>query len=139
MVLGETAQQGLSTPPDASIKIVSFGFKYGTPREANFLFDVRFLPNPYFVPELKELDGTDPRIKEFVRDSSLARLFLASCKSFLDKVLPAYSASRDGGLTVCVGCTGGRHRSVVIAEILFEYLKESGNSVTLLHRDIQLG
>jgi len=122
-----------------SIKIVSFGFKYGVPREANFLFDVRFLPNPYFVPELKELAGTDHSVKQFVEDSPLTKLFLSSCRSFLEEVLPAYQGSRNGELMVCIGCTGGRHRSVVIAELLFQYLKENGGSVTLIHRDIELG
>lgn len=120
------------------VHVLSFGFKYGLPHEADLVVDVRFLPNPYFVPELAELDGTSPRVEAFVTQSDETQIFLRKYFELLDFLIPLYQKEGKSYLTIAVGCTGGRHRSVVVAEKIFQYLKGKISLVQLTHRDIEL-
>ncbi|MBW2107983.1 MAG: RNase adapter RapZ [Deltaproteobacteria bacterium] len=121
------------------VLIQSFGFKFGIPREADLIMDVRFLPNPYFVPELKELDGTTAPVELYVKQWDQTRIFIDKYLDLLDFLLPLYEEEGKSYLTVAIGCTGGRHRSVVVAHEVFEHLKGKLKSVHLTHRDIELG
>jgi len=120
------------------ISVISFGFKYGIPLEADLLIDVRFIPNPYFIPELKKLDGKDERVRRFVKKWDETREFLEKYFSLLEYLLPLYEREGKSYLTIAVGCTGGRHRSVTITEDIFEHLRREKREVTLKHRDIEL-
>ena len=120
------------------ISVISFGFKYGIPLEADLLIDVRFIPNPYFIPELKKLDGKDERVRRFVMKWDDTGEFLEKYFSLLEYLLPLYEREGKSYLTIAVGCTGGRHRSVTITEDIFEHLKVEKREVTLKHRDIGL-
>lgn len=119
-----------------AVTFESFGFKHGPPRDADLSFDVRFLPNPHYVPELKPLTGRDPRVVEYVgRDGELAA-FYGHLEPLLDFLLPAYMAEGKAHLMVAVGCTGGRHRSVAIAEHLgARYRDREDLFVEVVHRD----
>jgi len=118
-------------------RFVSFGFKFGTPVDADLLFDVRFLDNPYFVPELRELSGSTQVVKEFVLSQADSRGFLERVASLLEFCLPRFEREGKSYLTVAIGCTGGRHRSVVITDELAAILRKSGGaSIDVVHRDI---
>lgn len=119
-----------------NVAVMSFGFKYGIPLNADCVFDVRFLPNPHFEPELKEHSGNDHRVIEFVLTGSIAAEILPRLKGFLEAALPHYIQEGKAYLTVGVGCTGGRHRSVVVANEVGDFLKSQGYSLTIHHRDI---
>lgn len=134
MVL-QYANQGSGTEK-MRIEILSFGYKYGLPLEADLLIDVRFIPNPYFHPDLKELDGKDVRVQNFVKKWDETREFLEKYFSLMDYLIPLYRKEGKAYLTIAVGCTGGRHRSVTIAEELFSHLNASHTETTLIHRDI---
>ncbi len=118
------------------VHFISFGFKYGVPAETHLLFDVRFLPNPYFEPTLKPLSGLDPRIKEYVLRNALAHSFLNLCEQYLHFLLPQYEREGKTYLVVGVGCTGGRHRSVAVAEELGAMVKAWGRQTLVTHRDV---
>jgi UPF0042 nucleotide-binding protein len=120
-----------------AVNFSSFGFKYGPPREADLVFDVRFLPNPHYEPDLRPLTGRDPRIVEFIgREGKLGALY-DHLEPLLDYLLPQYVAEGKSYLSVAVGCTGGRHRSVAIAERLAErYRGRRDLIVAVTHRDI---
>jgi UPF0042 nucleotide-binding protein len=118
------------------IHLLSFGFKYGLPPEADLLVDVRFLLNPYFVPELKPLDGEAPQIREFVLNSPEARAFMAKYTALVDFLIPLYEREGKTHLSIAVGCTGGRHRSVAVARALHDHIGKSRDGVELIHRDI---
>jgi len=118
------------------INVVSFGFKYGIPHDADLIMDVRFLANPYFIPELKELDGESRQIKDFVLNHSQSRVFLEKYLDLLDYLIPLYEKEGKAYLTIAIGCTGGRHRSVTIAGYIFEHIQAAGKTVDLNHRDI---
>ena len=120
------------------IGIVSFGFKYGIPLESDLLIDVRFIPNPYFVSELKDLDGRDERVRGFVNKWPQTGIFLKSYCALLEFLVVLYEKEGKAYLTMGVGCTGGRHRSVTIAEEIFSHLNGQGIECTLIHRDIEL-
>ena len=122
--------------PSMRIHVVSFGFKYGTPGDADLIIDVRFLANPYFIPELKELDGETAEVKRFVLQNETARTFLSKYTELLDYLIPFYESEGKAYLTVAVGCTGGRHRSVAIARNIYEHIHQDGKNITLTHRDI---
>jgi UPF0042 nucleotide-binding protein len=121
------------------VQVLSFGFKYGTPHDADLIIDVRFLPNPYFVSELKSLPGTASEVRHFVERGEKTRVFLEKYLDLLDYLIPLYEKEGKSYLTVAVGCTGGRHRSVVIAAKIYEHLKEKFGHTTVMHRDIELG
>ncbi len=118
------------------IHILSFGFKYGVPLDANLVIDVRFIDNPYFVPHLKPLDGKDRAIRDYVLTQPDTRIFLEKYLSLLDFLIPRYEKEGKAYLTIAAGCTGGRHRSVVIAQVFHEHFKQSGKRVDIAHRDI---
>ncbi len=119
------------------VHVLSFGFKYGPAMEADLLVDVRFLLNPYFVPELKALDGEDPAIREFVFGNSEARTLVAKYTDLIDYLLPLYEREGKSHLTIAVGCTGGRHRSVAVARALYDHIAERRPQVDIIHRDIR--
>lgn len=120
-------------------RVVSFGFKYGAPVDADVVLDVRFLDNPFFVPELKSLPGTDPRVIDFVLKNPEARDFIEHTRALLAFALPKYEREGKSYLTIAIGCTGGRHRSVVVAEVLAKALEDGRTAVSALHRDIARG
>lgn len=120
------------------ISILSFGFKHGLPPEAELLIDVRFIPNPYYVSELRNLDGKDVRVQEFVKKWPATQTFFKKYFSLLEHLIPHYEKEGKSDLTFAVGCTGGRHRSVVIAEEIFAYWRDLGKQISLTHRDIEL-
>lgn len=119
------------------ISVLSFGFKHGLPLEADLLIDVRFIPNPYYIPELKKLDGKDKRVRHFVKKWPETQKFLEKYFSLIEYLIPLYEKEGKAYLTFSVGCTGGRHRSVVIAEEIFSHLRNMGEKIILTHRDIE--
>jgi UPF0042 nucleotide-binding protein len=118
------------------LHLISFSYKNGIPPEADLVMDVRFLPNPYFVEELRPLTGNEPRVREFVLGQEETLAFLSEFRSFLDFLLPRFQREGKTHLTVAIGCTGGQHRSVVIANVLGEYLSQENLPFTLTHRDM---
>jgi UPF0042 nucleotide-binding protein len=119
-----------------TISLVSFGFKHGVPFDADLVFDVRFLPNPHFVEGLRPLDGRDGRVREFILAHAESRELLRRLEDFLGFVLPAYQREGKAYLTVAIGCTGGRHRSVALVEELKGFLQRLGLAVSVVHRDM---
>lgn len=119
------------------VTVVSFGFRFGIPTHADLVLDVRFLPNPYFIPELKPHPGTDPRVSEFVLSQPDARAFLDRMVELLGFLLPRYRNEGKSYLTIAIGCTGGKHRSVALASALAERLSSGGQPVRLWHRDME--
>jgi UPF0042 nucleotide-binding protein len=123
--------------PHLETRIVSFGFKYGLPSDANVVLDVRFLDNPYFVPDLKPMTGLDAPVRDFVMKAEDASAFLDRAESMLTFALPRYEREGKSYLTVAIGCTGGQHRSVALAEALAARLRAATDmSITSAHRDI---
>ncbi len=120
--------------PRMSVRFVSFGFKYGAPVDADIVLDVRFLDNPHFVPELRPLPGTDPRVADYVLGRPETRDFLKHSLSLLEFALPKYEREGKSYLTVAIGCTGGRHRSVVLADALAKSI--GGEQIAVVHRDL---
>ena len=121
------------------VHIISFGFKYGTPAEADTVFDLRFLPNPYFVPEMKALSGQDEPVAHYVLENEPGRTFFQRLTEFLQYLLSLNEAEGRFRLTIAIGCTGGRHRSVAIAEALSRNMGEAGYTCSLEHRHLNLG
>ncbi|MDG2050683.1 MAG: RNase adapter RapZ [Myxococcota bacterium] len=119
------------------VNLVSFGFRYGPPRTAELLFDMRFLPNPYFEGTLRSQTGRDAPVARYVLDSEGGREMVGRLVDFLGYVLPQYDREGKAYVTVAIGCTGGRHRSVAVAEYLSEHLKGEGREVNLIHRDAE--
>jgi UPF0042 nucleotide-binding protein len=136
------AQEG-SNSGQMTVTLLSFGYSFGTPNEADLLMDVRFLPNPYFVEELKRLKGDDPKVAEYVLQWEETKEFLRRVQEFIRFLLPLYMRERKTHLTIAVGCTGGRHRSIVIvnrlAEMLRNELAEKGAFLSVRHRDAEKG
>jgi UPF0042 nucleotide-binding protein len=124
--------------PSLVVTVMSFGYKYGLPPEADLVFDVRFLPNPNFVPTLKALTGRDAPVVRYMQRQPDTGAFLKRAGSFLSYVLPRYVKEGKAYLAIAVGCTGGRHRSVMIAEALSLRLARSGYLVRTRHRDVRL-
>src|SRR5204863_7952979 len=118
------------------VSIASFGFKYGPPRDVDLLFDVRFLPNPHWIDELRPLPGSDPAVQRYVRGQPAYGRFMSRLTDLLDVVVPGYVAEGKSYLSIGVGCTGGRHRSVVVADDLAAYFNDRGYTVTVDHRDL---
>lgn len=121
------------------VHVVSFGFKYGVPKEADLVFDLRFLANPYFDPALKALSGKEKAVADYVFASEAAQEFRRRFLDFMLFMLPQFEAEGRYRLTVAIGCTGGRHRSVAMAEHLFAALQGAEYAVTLEHRHCELG
>jgi RNase adapter protein RapZ len=120
-----------------TVTLLTFGYKFGVPYDIDLLFDVRFLKNPFFVPDLKPLPGDDPRVRAFVLSDPDAIDLLAQLESMLKFLIPLYEREQRSYLTIAIGCTGGRHRSVAIAGRLRESLGAIGHGVILKHRDLQ--
>jgi RNase adapter protein RapZ len=129
----------LASPPSMVIHLISFGYKYGLPFDADLVMDVRFLPNPFFVSELKDLDGNQPAVVDYIMQGKETKDFLREFFRLLAFLVPAYQKERKSNLTVAIGCTGGRHRSVTIVNALAEFLKDKGWSARVRHRDIEMG
>ena len=130
----------LKAIPEERMKIfiLSFGYKYGIPHDADLVIDVRCLPNPHFVQELKNLDGTSPKVKEYMDRWKETHDFLDKYLDLLYFLIPLYEKEGKSSLTIAIGCTAGRHRSVSIAETIFKKLKKAKFFITLTHRDIGL-
>jgi RNase adapter protein RapZ len=119
------------------ITIISFGFKYGVPLDADLVFDVRFLPNPHFVPELKDMSGNDQPVVEYLNKSEEARETIRRFSELLDFLMPLYQREGKSYVTVAVGCTGGRHRSVAVANEIGKHLNRSAQHARVTHRDVK--
>ena len=119
------------------VTVEAFGFKHGVPQDADLVFDVRFLPNPYYLEELRPLTGLDRPVAQYVFDSVEARTFMEKMEDLLDFLLPLYVEEGKLSLLIAVGCTGGRHRSVAIAAALTEYLKAKDVNAENINRDIK--
>jgi UPF0042 nucleotide-binding protein len=130
--------EAFSATSDASLRIavMSFGFRHGVPAESDLVLDVRFLPNPNYVPEFKPLSGKNPRVARYIRGFAQTREFLRHVQELLDFLLPHYVAEGKSYLTISFGCTGGRHRSVMMAQEIARYLQREGYPVRISHRDI---
>jgi UPF0042 nucleotide-binding protein len=126
----------LPAPQRTSLSLVSFGYKFGLPVDADLIFDARCLPNPHFVDTLRPLTGREPPVVEYVLGFAQAREFVARIQEFLRFTLPLYVQEGKAYLTIAVGCTGGRHRSVVLTEELARLLRETGHEVSVRHRDV---
>jgi len=122
-----------------AVHVMSFGFKYGPPSEADMLFDLRFLPNPYFDLALREHTGKEAAVRDFVLAKDPGREFLRRLREFLLYLLPLYVREGRFRLTLAFGCTGGRHRSVAVAEAVFDTLSKAGYTTSLVHRHIERG
>jgi UPF0042 nucleotide-binding protein len=118
------------------VQVVSFGHKHGSPRDLDLLFDVRHLPNPYFVPTLRDLSGHDRRVIQYLNASDEVRETLRRFTDLTDYLLPLYQREGKSYVTIGIGCTGGRHRSVMIANALARHLKRAGFDATATHRDV---
>ena len=119
-----------------NVRVVSFGFKYGLPLEADLVFDVRFLPNPYYIPELKTQTGLDEPVRSFVFQYQQTLDFVSKTEDLLSFLLPNYLDEGKTDLVIAVGCTGGKHRSVCIAKELSEFVQKKGYATVLSHRDM---
>lgn len=126
-----------ATKTQLTVTVVSFGFSYGTPRDVDLLFDCRFLPNPHWIPELRPHTGLEEPVRDYVLGQSDTQLFIHKLTELLDFLVPAYAHEGKSYLTVAVGCTGGRHRSVVLAEELSKYFADKGLEPKTVHRDVE--
>lgn len=129
---------GLGAKAGMRIAVMSFSFRRGLPREADLVFDVRFLKNPHYVPELKPLTGRDKAVADYVATDPDFSPFMDRLEGMVGPLLPRFDAEGKSYLTIAVGCTGGRHRSVAVAERLADWLRDAGRSVTLSHRDVDV-
>lgn len=130
----------LDNPGDSMIvKVMSFGFKYGALGEADLIFDVRCLPNPFYVPELRPCTGRDPSVSNYVMQYPQSRELLKKLEDLIDFLLPLYISEGKSQLVVGFGCTGGKHRSVTFAEELYRYLEQKNIKARIVHRDISKG
>lgn len=119
-----------------TVEVMSFGFKYGIPLDADTVFDVRFLPNPFYIPELKTRTGLDDDVAEYVKNSPMTSEFLEKLKDMAEFLLPNYVEEGKANLVLAIGCTGGKHRSVTIANELYKYVLDMGYNAFISHRDI---
>ena len=118
------------------VQVYSFGYKHGSPHDVDLLFDVRHLPNPHFVAELRDLSGHDPRVVKFLRSSDEVRETLRRFTELLDYLLPLYRREGKSYVTIGIGCTGGRHRSVMVANAIARHLRRGGYEASAVHRDV---
>lgn len=121
------------------INVTSFGFKYGIPIDADLVFDVRFLPNPFYIPHLKEKTGLDREVSDYVKNSEITSQFLERLMDMMDFLVPHYAEEGKANLVVAIGCTGGKHRSVTVANELYSFLVSKGINSYITHRDINKG
>lgn len=120
-----------------NISLISFGFKYGLPLDADLVFDIRFLPNPHYQEALRNLTGLEPAVRDYVMGWTLTHQFLKKIKDLLAFLVPCYIAEGKTQLIIAIGCTGGKHRSVTIANILATFFTDLGQNVSTLHRDME--
>jgi len=119
------------------ITVVTFGFKYGIPMDSDLVFDVRFLPNPYYIPEMRPLTGNDQTIQDYVMENDVSIEFLNKLYDMIEFLIPNYVKEGKNQLVISIGCTGGKHRSVTIGNKIFDQIKALGHSVFIQHRDIE--
>jgi UPF0042 nucleotide-binding protein len=119
------------------VSVVSFGYRYGVPTDADLVFDVRFLPNPHFVPRLREFTGKDAKVRRYIRSFPQTGEFLRRIEGLLTYLIPHYAREGKSYLTIAFGCTGGRHRSVMMSEAVRKYLEKHGVTAKVVHRDIE--
>ncbi|MFH2045954.1 MAG: RNase adapter RapZ [Pseudomonadota bacterium] len=134
-IVSDIANKSKNISP-MTVHILSFGYKYGIPIDSDLIIDVRFLANPYFIPELRDLNGEDKKVKDFVLKSRQTKTFLKKYLELLDYLIPLYEKEGKSYLTISIGCTGGRHRSVAITGHVFKHLEKSGIRISISHRDI---
>ena len=128
----------VARPDQLAIQLISFGYKHGLPLEADLVFDVRFMQNPYYVPELRKSSGLTEPVREYVLGQPVAQRFLAMMEEFLEFAVPAYIAEGKSRLTIAIGCTGGFHRSIVMAEELASWLRAKDlGPVSVFHRELE--
>jgi RNase adapter protein RapZ len=130
-----------SLPREASLQatLIAFGYKYGVPRDADLVLDVRFLPNPHWIDRLRPLPGTDEHVRRYVMGQQAYGQFMRRLKALLEVLIPGYVAEGKAYLTVAIGCTGGRHRSVVVVDELARFFRKNGLPVSVDHRDLERG
>lgn len=128
--------QGDEIESHLMITVLTFGFKYGIPVDSDLVFDVRFLPNPFYIPELKGFSGNDKPVSDYVLSYDETRVFIKKLDEMLEYLIPHYIKEGKKQLIISVGCTGGRHRSVTIGNEIYDRLKQNGHKVTIEHRDI---
>jgi UPF0042 nucleotide-binding protein len=121
---------------DLAVSLISFGFKYGIPQNIDLLFDVRFLPNPYFVPLLKDLNGTNKQVVNFIFKHSETREFIKKIKDLLNFLIPLYIKEGKSYLSIAFGCTGGMHRSPALVEEISKLIRKRNIGLNIIHRDI---
>jgi len=121
------------------INVVSFGFKYGIPLDSDLVFDVRFMPNPFYIAELKHKTGKNKEVQEFVLSYPKSKEFLTKLVDMIEFLIPQYIEEGKGNLVISIGCTGGKHRSVTIANELYNALLKSKHNCVINHRDIDKG
>jgi UPF0042 nucleotide-binding protein len=127
-----------SRPDQLAVQLITFGYKYGIPLESDLVFDVRFIPNPYYIDELRPHSGLTPEVREYVMAQPMARRFITLLEEFLDFTIPAYVEEGKTRLTIGLGCTGGYHRSIVLGEVLAEWLRERDfGPVAVFHRELE--
>lgn len=119
------------------INVMSFGFKFGLPLDCDLVFDVRFLPNPFYVAELREKTGLEPEIRDFVMENEISGKFRDKLLDMIEFLIPQYVEEGKGNLVIGIGCTGGKHRSVVISELLYKELLDKNQKCVINHRDIE--
>jgi UPF0042 nucleotide-binding protein len=132
-----TARFGEAPSTAPSLTVVSFGYRYGVPPQADLVFDLRFLPNPYFVPELKPLTGEDPQVARYVLDRPETEEFLSKLVDLARFLFPRYQREGKSYLTVALGCTGGKHRSVALANAFADRIRAEHPASRVYHRDIE--
>ena len=130
----------MDNPDDRmSVKVMSFGFKYGNCREADLVFDVRCLPNPFYIPELKKHTGLESCVRDYVMSFDSSKELDKKLEDLIDFLLPLYRHEGKTSLVIAFGCTGGKHRSVTFAENIYHYLDDKGVKSRVCHRDIEVG
>lgn len=127
----------LDAQDELAVSVISFGYKHGLPLDADMVFDCRFLPNPHWVDELRPLPGTSRKVRGYVLGKEATNQFLAKVRDLLSLLLPGFIKEGRHYVTIAVGCTGGKHRSVVVADEIARYLREKGFSSTVVHRDLE--
>ncbi|MGD0958528.1 MAG: RNase adapter RapZ [Methylomonas sp.] len=137
--LRELLKSSLGENDKASLSILfqSFGFKYGVPLDADFVFDARSLPNPFWAPELRGLTGKDPEVATFLQNEAIVNEFLQDISNFISRWAPRFEADNRSYLTIAIGCTGGQHRSVFLVEALSKYFKDTIPNVIVRHRELR--
>ena len=127
-----------SRPDQLAVQLITFGYKFGIPLESDLVFDVRFIPNPYYIDELRPHSGLTPEVREYVMAQPMAKRFITLLEEFLDFTIPAYVEEGKTRLTIGLGCTGGYHRSIVLGEVLAEWLRERDfGPVAVFHRELE--